>query len=195
MVKIQLHNGKKEITTNAMIDSGATEDFIDHNFAMVNDLPLKKINKPRDIYVVDGTVSKAGPITHMTELPMDIGLHKEKRTFLIARLVKHEVILGMPWLTNHQPKIKWGKKEITFESERCKTTCMEKSPTVYATPEKQALEENLKSRILNVHTSEGQQQVVVKRLEKDAKIPTKGSRKAAGHDLYSQEKALVPARG
>ena len=142
MVKIQLHNGKKEITTNAMIDSGATEDFIDHNFAMVNDLPLKKINKPRDIYMVDGTVSKAGPITHMTELPMDIGLHKEKRTFLIARLVKHEVILGMPWLTNHQPNIKWGKKEITFESERCKTTCMEKSPTVYATPEKQALEEN-----------------------------------------------------
>jgi len=29
MVKIQLHGGKGLLTINAMIDSGATEDFID----------------------------------------------------------------------------------------------------------------------------------------------------------------------
>jgi len=29
MVEIQLHGGKESVTLNAMIDSGATEDFID----------------------------------------------------------------------------------------------------------------------------------------------------------------------
>jgi len=29
MVKIQLHGGKESVTINAMIDSGAIEDFID----------------------------------------------------------------------------------------------------------------------------------------------------------------------
>jgi len=29
MVKIQLHGGNESVTINAMIDSGATEDFID----------------------------------------------------------------------------------------------------------------------------------------------------------------------
>src|SRR5437868_7772000 len=195
MINTKIHNGKTEITTNAMIDSAATEDFIDYSFAMVHQLPLKKIKQPRNIYMVDGTVSQAGPITHTTEVPMDIGNHKEKITFLIARLIKHEVILGMPWLTNHQPRIKWGKQEVTFESERCKATCLSETPTVYAIPEEQALRENLKDRILEVNTCDGKAAVVVKKLKPEARIPTKGSKKAAGHDLYSMEEVTVPARG
>ena len=178
-----------------MIDSGATEDFIDYSFAMIHQLPLTKIKQPRNIYMVDGTVSQAGPITHTTEVPMDIGNHKEKITFLVARLIKHEVILGMPWLTNHQPRIKWGKQEVTFDSERCKATCLSETPTVYAIPEEQALRENLKDRILEVNTCDGKAVVVVKKLKPEARIPTKGSKKAAGHDLYSMEEVTVPARG
>lgn len=88
MVKVKLHNGKQAITTNAMIDSGATEDFIDKGFCAQNNLPLTKVAKPREIYVVDGTASSAGPITHITTVPMDIGDHKEMITFSGGKLSK-----------------------------------------------------------------------------------------------------------
>ena len=32
MVQIRLHGTKRQVTINAMIDSGATEDFIDKEF-------------------------------------------------------------------------------------------------------------------------------------------------------------------
>src|SRR5207237_9909985 len=143
---------------------------------MIHQVLLKTIKQPRNIYMVDGTVYRAGPITHTTEVPMDIGNHKEKITFLVARLNKHEVILGMPWLTNHQPRIKWGKQEVTFESEHCKVTCLSETPTVYAIPEEQALRENLKDRILEVNICEGKAAVVVKKLKPEARITTRGSK-------------------
>src|SRR5437588_8673794 len=77
MIKTKIHNGKTEITTNAMIDSGATEDFIDYSFAMVHQLPQRKIKQPRNIYMVDGPASQAGPITHTTDVPLDIVNYSE----------------------------------------------------------------------------------------------------------------------
>ena len=35
----------------------------------------------------------------------------------------------------------------------------------------------------------------IKRLAKDAKMPTKGSRMAAGHDIYALEDGIIPAKG
>ena len=35
----------------------------------------------------------------------------------------------------------------------------------------------------------------IKRLSKDVKIPTKGSRMAAGHDIYALEEGAIPAKG
>ncbi len=43
--------------------------------------------------------------------------------------------------------------------------------------------------------SQQQQQLKVKRLSEFALIPTRGSKQAAGYDLYSAYEAVVPARG
>ncbi|KAF8558801.1 dUTP diphosphatase [Imleria badia] len=43
----------------------------------------------------------------------------------------------------------------------------------------------------NTHSS----QLLVKRLSEKAKLPTRGSQLAAGYDLYSAEKKIIPARG
>src|SRR5437868_14713340 len=93
----------------------------------------------------------------------------------------------MPWLTNYQPRIKWGKQEVTFDSECCKATCLSETLTVYAIPEEQALRENLKDQILEVNTCDGRATVVVKKLKPEARIPMTGSKKAASHDLSSME--------
>jgi len=81
MVKIQLHSGKESVTINAMIDSGATEDFIDREVCNQHGIKMIKAKKPREIYLADGKPSAIGPVTHMTKVPMDISSHRELATF------------------------------------------------------------------------------------------------------------------
>ena len=135
-----------------------------------------------------------GPVTHLTEVPMDINNHRELATFQVANLQHHEVILGMPWLREHNPTIDWKEKKITFNSERCTTFCLDSSPVVYAEPEAEALEENLITRLSEVQAKKDQS-VKVKKLSAEARVPTKGSAKAAGHDLYASEGTEIPAGG
>src|ERR1700712_1143737 len=118
MVKVQLHGTKESVTINAMIDSGATEDFIDKEVCNKHGIKMIKARNPREIYLADGKSSAMGPVTHMTKVPMDISCHKELATFQVANLENHEVILGMPWLRKHNPTSDWNNKKVTFNSER-----------------------------------------------------------------------------
>ena len=105
MVKIQLHGKNETVTINTMIDSGATEDFIDKEVCNKHRIKMIKARNPREIYLADGKSRPMGPVTHMTKVPMDISSHKELATFQVAKLQNHEVILGMPWLKEHNPTI------------------------------------------------------------------------------------------
>ena len=57
MVKIQLHGGKESVTINAMIDWGATEDFIDGEVSNKHGIKMIKAKNPREIYL--GTENQA----------------------------------------------------------------------------------------------------------------------------------------
>jgi len=105
MVKIQLHGGKESVTINAMIDSGATEEVIDREVCNKHGIKMIKAKNPREIYLADGKPSAMGRVTHITKVPMNIRSHRELATFQVANLQNHEVILGMPWLREHNPKI------------------------------------------------------------------------------------------
>ena len=177
-----------------MVDSGATEDFINSEVYEKYGIKMVKTKNPREIYLADGKPSAMGPVTHLTEVPMDISNHRELATFQVANLQHHEVILGMPWLREHNPTIDWREKKITFNSERGTTFCLNSSPVVYAEPEAEALEENLISRLSEVQAKE-EQSVKVKKLSAEAQVPTKGSAKAAGHDLYASEGTEISAGG
>jgi len=194
MVKIRLHGIKNSTTINAMIDSGATEDFIDQDFCDKYQIRTTKAKNPREIYLADGEPSSMGPVTHIATVRMDIGDHKEIAIFQVARLQNHEAILGMPWLKNHNPRIDWGQGKITFDSDKCTTMCLNESPTVYTIPEAKALEENLVSRFSTIQPNKDKS-ILVKKIHKDAKIPTKGTRRAAGHELYAIEDKTIPAKG
>jgi len=177
-----------------MIDSGATEDFIDKGFCSKYNIRTTQAKTIREVYLADGRPSAMGPITHTAKVPMDIGSHRELAIFQVAKLPNHEVILGMPWLKQHSPRIDWGQGKIMFESERCTTWCLKESPTVYAIPEDEAREENLKVEF-GVAQSKKDQRVKVKKLDPQVKIPTRGSAQAAGHDLYANKSKKIPARG
>jgi len=164
-----------------------------------------KAKYPREIYLADGKPSAMGPFTHMTKVPMDISSHRELATFQVTNLQNHEVIRGMPWLREHNPTIDWNDKRITFNSERCTTWCLTSSPVAYAVPEDKPLEENLITRFSKVQAKKGpttkngptanDQSVRVKKLSAEARVPMKGTARAAGHDLYANEGTDIPARG
>jgi len=121
IVTIRLHGTIRQITIHGMIDSGATEDFIDKGFCSKYNIRTTQAKTIREVYLVDGRPSAMGPITHTGKVAMDISSHRELAIFQVAKLPNHEVILGMPWLKQHSPRIDWGQGKITFESERCTT--------------------------------------------------------------------------
>ena len=105
MVKVHQHGKRETVVINAMIDSGATEDFIHQEVGNKHEIKIIKATNPREIYLVDGKPSTMAPVTHMTKVSMNISSNRELATFQVANLQHHEVILGMPWLRKHDPTI------------------------------------------------------------------------------------------
>jgi len=178
MVGIKLHGTTRQITINGMIDSGETENFIDKGFCSRYNIRTTHAKTIREVYLADGRPSAMGPITHTAQVPIDIGSHRELVIFQVAKLPNHEVILEMRWLKQHSPRIDWGHGKITFESERCTTWCLKESPSVYAIPEEEAREENLKVEF-GVAQSKKDHRIKVKKLDPQARISTPGSAQAA----------------
>ena len=193
MVKVHLHGENETVTINAMIDSGATEDFIDQEVSNKHGIKKIRAKNSREIYLADRKPSAMGAVTHMTKVPMDISSHSELATFQVANLQNHEIILGMTWLRKHNPTIDWNDKKITFNDERCMTQCLNSSHVAYAIPEDKALEENLITRFSEIQADKDPR-VRVNKLSTMARMPTKGTDKAAGHDLYANEGTEIPAR-
>ena len=79
-----------------MIDSGATEDFIDKTICDKYQIPTILAEKPREIYLADRNLGEMGPITHIAKVLIKIRGHREIATLQVANLQNHEIILEMP---------------------------------------------------------------------------------------------------
>jgi hypothetical protein len=55
---------------------------------------------------------------------MTIGGHSEMLTFDMVPLGKHNVVLGLPWLQQHDPIIQWSNGKLTFTSDYCERHCL-----------------------------------------------------------------------
>src|SRR5437588_3913627 len=81
MIKLQLQGQHGPVKVNTMVDSGATEDFIDQGLCHKFGIKTTRIGSPRMIYLADGKQSDVGPVTHIAKVPMKIGSHHEQATF------------------------------------------------------------------------------------------------------------------
>jgi hypothetical protein len=91
-----------------MIDCGATAiGFIDSDFAQAKSLTLVPLHSPKRIRVVDGRTSLAGPVTHYVSLDLSVSEHTEKSVrFYVTQLGQYNLILGKPWLAEHNPLVR-----------------------------------------------------------------------------------------
>jgi len=107
-----------------MVDSGASSQFIDLDFALNLNLKLDLKPVPEDLVLADGLRSKVGQITHTCTLRLTIDQHLEDLTFHVTRLAGWNLIVGKPWLRRHNPSIDWTMNSVNFSSGFCHAHCL-----------------------------------------------------------------------
>ena len=116
--KMDTHEG---VSVRVLLDSGATSLFMSKKLAERQGFKLEKLNKPIKVRNVDGSDNKRGSITHEVEVNLYYRGHIERVRMDVCELGKTEVILGMPWLTVHNPEINWETGEVRMT--RCLPLC------------------------------------------------------------------------
>jgi len=116
--KVDTHKG---ITVKALLDSGATEMFMDRDMAKKHGFKITKLERPLKVKNVNGTENSEGSITHQVEVNVFYKNHVERMRIDVCNLEKTEVILGMPWLQAHNPEINWETGEVKIT--RCPPLC------------------------------------------------------------------------
>jgi len=83
------------VEESALLNLGATENFIDHATVARLRLGTKKLNLQRPVYNVNGTMNRHGTITHACDLMVKQGNKKVWQHFYISNLGKDRFILGL----------------------------------------------------------------------------------------------------
>jgi hypothetical protein len=96
----------------ALVDSGATDNFMHPAFARRMGLGLQKLPTPKKTFNIDNTSNKSGMITHFLDLNVRTnGINKEMQ-FLVMDIGHKEILLGYPWLATFEPKFNWRSAVI-----------------------------------------------------------------------------------
>lgn len=106
----------RQVTLEALVDSGATSCFINPRVIQDYWLPTIKKDQPVDIYVIDGREIESGKITLEVQGQLLIGTHQRNYTFEVTDIGHHDMVLGMTWLKKENPQIDWVKETITMPS-------------------------------------------------------------------------------
>ena len=91
----------------ALVDSGATDNFIHPAFAKKMGLTMTPLEKPKQIYNINNTSNKAGSITHSLELKVTTRRTDKIMRFLVTDIGNEDILLGYPWLATFEPKFGW----------------------------------------------------------------------------------------
>ena len=95
-----------------LVDSGATDNFIEPRLITRLGLGTRNLERPRKIWNIDGTNNKAGMLTQYVDLSVRTGKREEVMRFLVTGLGNEDLILGYPWLTTFEPQFNWANGVI-----------------------------------------------------------------------------------
>ena len=91
----------------ALVDSGATDNFIHPKLAKSMNVGRQAFEKPKKIFNIDNTENKLGSITHFLNLKVQTKGEVKDMRFLIADIGSEDLLLGYPWLAAFEPGFKW----------------------------------------------------------------------------------------
>jgi len=108
-IRFYIHLIVKRAKAIALLDSGATENFINLSYAKWLKLPIKQLFIPHTLLNVNGTENKSGKLQYYTDLDVQTGSTKTILCFFLLDLEEHKAILGYPWFLTIQPRIDWKR--------------------------------------------------------------------------------------
>ena len=113
------------ITIKVLLDSGATGMFMNKRMAARHGFKLQKLKRLIIVRNMNRTNNSKEAIMHQVECNVYYKGHVERMRMDVCNLGKMEIILGMPWLAAHNPKINWETREVKIT--RYLPLCGEKS--------------------------------------------------------------------
>jgi len=120
-IHLKMTDTMEETSTEAMVDTGATGDFINQDFVTQAKLPTCKLSQPIPVYNVDGSLNEAGSIHEVVNVIMTYERHSERILLVVTRLGKQSMILGFTWLDKHNPEIDFHAQSVKMT--RCLPRC------------------------------------------------------------------------
>ena len=124
LVKCSLRKHDPIIET-ALCDTGATGyAFMDENFARQPNLPKYELRTPGPLDVIDGRPIASGDVTYMVKVFVKIGNHEEELPAFLTTLGRYKLVLGIPWMRDHDVKFDFAENLLEFTADKCHITCM-----------------------------------------------------------------------
>jgi hypothetical protein len=101
------------LSFSCMIDCGSSHCFIDSHYAKVNHFLIVSIPRMR-LHLIDG--SSPSYITRATDISVrfSCGTTHQVRFLIIKLDTGFPAVLGLDWLTLHNPLINWADSSVTF---------------------------------------------------------------------------------
>jgi hypothetical protein len=69
-IRFFIHSIAKRAEAVALVNSGATKNFMNLTYAKWLQLPIKQLNKPRKLLNIDSMENKSGELRYYTDLPV-----------------------------------------------------------------------------------------------------------------------------
>jgi len=145
MIKVRIQGtDSKECTTTALVDSGASENFIDKAYTEAHGIPMEQKATPSRVLTVDGSEVTGGPVTHDTQIHLTVNHHEEDIRLHCIMMGNAPIILELLLLKLHDPVIGWKNHTVKFHSDHCAEKCLPSSPRANTVPEEKAMEQYYK---------------------------------------------------
>jgi len=174
MIKVRIigTNGN-EYNTTALVDSGASEDFVDKAYAEASGIPMQQKVTPRRVLTVDGSEVTSRPVTHDVQVHLTINHHEEDIRLHHNTIRNAPIILGLPWLKLYDPVIGWKNHTVKFHSDHCDEKYLPSSPRANMIPKGKAMEQYYRKTPENWEIGETDPwevcQTVINKIKKNSK--------------------------
>ena len=121
-VEVETTDTQEVKSVTALVDSGATGLFIHPDFVKRHRLTTRPLARPIPVRNVDGTANTSGGVSEIVDIVLRYQGHTERAIFAVIGIGAQDMILGFPWLKEHNPEIDWATKEVKMS--RCPQRCL-----------------------------------------------------------------------
>ena len=117
LVPVTLHSKHAQHNIKALLDSGASGEFIDPSLVTKYNLPKFELSKVIKTFNADKSENASGTCTHYTKLKVEINDQVMTIMPKIVSLGLHPLFLGITWLKCYNPDVNWQKPSLHWRNE------------------------------------------------------------------------------